>query len=412
MIRSFAEAHEALKQYVPVKRSQREAYTLDTMRALMAHLGNPQENIRVVHVAGTSGKTSTCYYVARLLQASGKKVGLTVSPHLDEVNERLQVNGRPLPETEFCAALTEFLDIVSASGLRPTYFELLMAMAYWYFEREKVDYAVIETGLGGLLDGSNVIQNPEKLSIITDIGIDHQEVLGETIEEIASQKAGIIQPGSVALVAAQKPAVITVLKALCEYVNAELFVIDQRSAKTFLDRNFGIAQCAVQYLSLRDRFTRPNEEVSLRVREQPVAGRMEVIKLKNKLLILDGAHNAQKMTALAQSMRKSYAGKKITTVLSVVQSNDFKTRTNLAAIATISSSVIVTSFKVEQDYVKESVEGSLVVDAMSDYGIPVEFCVDPEAALQKALQRDGDIVLVTGSLYLLSRLRNAVRALA
>ena len=183
-IHTLAEANLALRPFYDYSRT---AYTLDVMKALMEHLGNPQNQLRVLHVAGTSGKTSTAYYCAALLKEAGKKVGLSVSPHVDTVNERLQINGQPMPEAEFCKVLSEFLDVVAESGIKPSYFELLVAMTYWEFARQKVDYAVIEVGLGGLRDGTNVIERADKVCLITDIGLDHTEILGHTLTKITGE---------------------------------------------------------------------------------------------------------------------------------------------------------------------------------------------------------------------------------
>src|SRR5690606_38872097 len=121
-----------------------------------------------------------------LLAAAGQKVGMTVSPHVYEVNERVQINTKPLAETQFCRELSRFLNIIQSSGVRPTYFELLVAFAYWEFAEQGVDYAVIEVGLGGLLDGTNVVARDDKVCIITDIGFDHTSVLGKTLSAITA----------------------------------------------------------------------------------------------------------------------------------------------------------------------------------------------------------------------------------
>src|SRR4051812_41410959 len=138
-LKSFAEINEYLTRFY---RNQRVVYSLDNMRGLMNYLDNPQDKFKAVHVAGTSGKTSTAYYMSALLAAGGGKVGLTVSPHIDEINERLQINNQPLPEKEFCAALTEFLMLMEAGPIKPSWFEVMIAFAYWYFAKEKVDYAL------------------------------------------------------------------------------------------------------------------------------------------------------------------------------------------------------------------------------------------------------------------------------
>jgi dihydrofolate synthase/folylpolyglutamate synthase len=162
---------------------------LDNTYRLMAHLGNPHEQLRAVHVAGTNGKGSTSHLIAASLQAQGYRVGLFTSPHLVDFRERIRVSGGMIPEetvVQFVAENQAFLDAV-----RPSFFETTMAMAFWYFAQQQVDIAVVEVGLGGRLDSTNIIR--PLISVITNIGVDHTEFLGETLPEIAAEKAGIIK---------------------------------------------------------------------------------------------------------------------------------------------------------------------------------------------------------------------------
>lgn len=164
---------------------------LDNTLRLMEHVGNPHRQLCAVHVAGTNGKGSTCHLTAAVLQAAGLRVGLFTSPHLVSLTERIRINGKPISEEEVAAFVAQhrsFLDEV-----QPSFFETMTAMAFDYFVREKVDIAVIETGLGGRLDSTNVLT--PLLSVITNIGMDHTEFLGNTLTQIAREKAGIIKPG-------------------------------------------------------------------------------------------------------------------------------------------------------------------------------------------------------------------------
>ena len=164
---------------------------LENTLRLMAHVGNPHEALKAVHVAGTNGKGSTSHLIAAALQAAGLRVGLFTSPHLVSLTERIRVNGKPIPEETVAAFVTEnkaFLD-----ELQPSFFETMTALGFWYFVQQNVDIAVIETGLGGRLDSTNVLT--PVLSVITNIGMDHTEFLGNTLAKIAREKAGIIKPG-------------------------------------------------------------------------------------------------------------------------------------------------------------------------------------------------------------------------
>lgn len=163
---------------------------LDNTYALMAHLGNPHTQLRAIHIAGTNGKGSTSHLIAAALQAEGYKVGLFTSPHLVDFRERIRINGNMIPQetvVNWVADNRAFLDEV-----KPSFFETTMALAFWYFAQQQVDYAVIEVGLGGRLDSTNILS--PLLSVITNIGIDHTEFLGNTLAQIAAEKAGIMKP--------------------------------------------------------------------------------------------------------------------------------------------------------------------------------------------------------------------------
>ena len=163
---------------------------LDNTYRLMAHLGNPHQHLRAVHVAGTNGKGSTSHLIAAALQVQGYRVGLFTSPHLVDFRERIRISGEMIPKetvVQFVAENRAFLD-----NLRPSFFETTMALAFWYFAQQQVDIAVVEVGLGGRLDSTNILT--PLLSVITNIGIDHTEFLGTTLAQIASEKAGIIKP--------------------------------------------------------------------------------------------------------------------------------------------------------------------------------------------------------------------------
>ena len=179
---------------------------LENTLRLMAHVGNPHEKLRAIHVAGTNGKGSTSHLIAAALQASGLKVGLFTSPHLVSLTERIRINGKPIDEEEVAAWVTKhqaFLD-----ELQPSFFETMTAMGFDWFVREKVNVAVVETGLGGRLDSTNVLT--PMLSVITNIGMDHMEFLGNTLTSIAREKAGIMKPGVPCVIGESHPQTMNV----------------------------------------------------------------------------------------------------------------------------------------------------------------------------------------------------------
>ena len=200
---------------------------LDNTYRLMAHLGNPHERLHAVHVAGTNGKGSTSHLIAAALQAQGYKVGLFTSPHLVDFRERIRISGEMIPEetvVQFVANHRSFLD-----ELRPSFFETTMALAFWYFAQQQVDIAVVEVGLGGRLDSTNILT--PLLSVITNIGIDHTEFLGDTLAQIAEEKAGIMKPHVPCVIGETHPETQEVFLAragACEILGAGLETTDCR----------------------------------------------------------------------------------------------------------------------------------------------------------------------------------------
>lgn len=220
---------------------------LQNIKALMKYEGNPHERLKVVHVAGTNGKGSTCAMVSSILTSMGYKIGLYTSPHIVSFTERIKIDGEPISEEEV-EKLVEFFrpEIIK---LRATFFEATTAMMFKYFADSKVDYAVIETGLGGRLDSTNIVD--PLISIITGIGFDHTEILGDTLEKIAFEKAGIIKPGRPAVVNVQPESLKEVFRTAGLQKGSQVFFVDENSLysdavmniddSTFDSSVFGIA---------------------------------------------------------------------------------------------------------------------------------------------------------------------------
>lgn len=203
----------------------KEAYKpgLENTLRLMAHAGNPHERLRAIHVAGTNGKGSTSHLIAAALQAAGLKVGLFTSPHLVSLTERIRINGTPIPETEVAGFIEQnkaFLDEV-----QPSFFETMTMLAFAYFVQEKVDIAVVEVGLGGRLDSTNVLT--PILSVITNIGMDHTEFLGNTLQKIAREKAGIIKPNIPVVIGESHPQTMNVFLSKAQECGSEIYFADQ-----------------------------------------------------------------------------------------------------------------------------------------------------------------------------------------
>lgn len=416
-LKSFDDVHKVLAEFVPSVTTQRQPYTLERIRSLLQFLGNPQDSYKTVHVAGTSGKTSTCYYVAAMLEAHGKKVGLTVSPHVDEVNERVQINLKPLSEKRFSAQLAKFLKLVEKSGLKPTYFEVLMAFAYWQFANEKIDYAVVEVGLGGLLDGSNVITRPDKVCVITDIGLDHTEHLGRTLEAIAAQKAGIIKAYNIVFSYQQTDDVMQVLREVAIQQQAELHeVLPIKNSELpvnlplFQRRNWYLALSVCRFVEVRDKLRTLSPSQIEKTTYTYIPARMEVASYKDRQIIMDGAHNNQKLRTLLKSAKNQYPKQEIAILASFVKSGKSRTKGALKAIQPIASHMIITSFAGEQDAPQVSVDPLKIAEWCEEVGFSNwEIENSPAKALQKLLRRKEPVLLVTGSFYLLNHIRPLIK---
>ncbi len=196
-------------------------YTLDNIRCLLNALGNPQQAWPAIHIAGTNGKGSTAAFLEAALLKAGYRVGKYTSPHLVRVNERIVVNGRPAPDGLFIELTRRLRPTIET--LQPSFFEVLTAMAFWYFKQQQVEIAVVETGMGGRLDATNVVTS--LASVITSISLDHQQYLGNSLKAIAREKAGIIKPGIPCITSNTHPEVHNVLQARCKEIGSSLDVV-------------------------------------------------------------------------------------------------------------------------------------------------------------------------------------------
>lgn len=407
-IKTFSEARTVLAAYWPRNNEQRHSNKLDDMQQLLAHVGNPHHQLQVIHIAGTSGKTSTAYYAAALLHQAGQKVGLTVSPHVDEINERVQLNMQPLPEAEFCAQLTEFLLLLQTSPVRPTYFELMAAFALWYFAKKQVDYAVVEVGIGGLLDSTNVITSPGKVCVITDIGLDHTKILGETLGEIAAQKAGIMHPHNVAFCYEQDEEIMQPIRKCAAEQAADLRVVPQVLPRhldflpRFQQRNFGLALSVTAFVLMRDDKTPLTQEQIHAAAQTNVPARMEARSWHDKVIILDAAHNPQKLQALCESVQAKFPGQDVAVMAGFLRGH---VQDKVAAAAPMAHHTIITSFPRLETDPYESAPPDFIAGKYQQTGKPYEVQADIATALQTLLNRPEPILVITGSFYLLNHVR-------
>lgn len=299
---------------------------LEPMQALAAALDNPQSRLRFIHLAGTNGKGSTAAFCESCLRAAGYRVGLYTSPHLVSVRERIQIDRELISEADFAEGMAVVRQKVGAmEGHEATFFEIMTALALWYFDREKVDWVVWETGLGGRLDATNIVR-PE-VCIITNIGLDHQRYLGGSLREIAAEKAGIIKPGVPVISAVEEGDALDVIRECTETQGCPLILVNQddrienlglrgnKQRVRIEDREWLLglmgphqvqnAACAVEALCQLTA-TRPDElhlfeaDVARGLENTVWSGRFEILS-EEPLMVLDGAHNQSGIAKLAET---------------------------------------------------------------------------------------------------------------
>jgi len=304
--------YKAVCDYLYKLKNRGSEYGIDRMRLFVDALGHPEKKYPVIHVAGTNGKGSVCAMLEALYRDSGYKTGLFTSPHLVHLGERVQVN-RQLLRAEGIIQYTEWLRPLAGElaqddpGRHPTFFEFITAMAFLCFASEEVAIALIETGLGGRLDATNVV-DPE-LSIITSISLDHTELLGDSLAKIAGEKAGIIKPGKPVLIGWLPEEAEAVIRETAEERGCEIYSVKDRFSEatlpaTNLSGNFQRWNAAMAVYAtelLADQFPVPSTEALERV-DWP--GRWQQVKIGGRVLILDATHNPEGAEALKGNLEK------------------------------------------------------------------------------------------------------------
>lgn len=377
-------------------------YRLEDTVELAARVGNPQDQLRVIHVAGTSGKTTTTYYAAALLRESGARVGWTVSPHVTSVLERAQIGHGVLDERQFVAYFAEFLPLATVDyTVQPSFFELMAVFALWVFAREGVDYAVIETGMGGTYDSTNICRRSDKLCVITDIGLDHVQILGKTIGEIAEQKAGIIADGNVVCMYEQSAEVMTPVRAAITAHNAQLVLATSDDGGTYFDRNFHLAETVYTTLAQRDGLPQLTDAQRQAARAMSIPGRLEKLAVGSTTFVLDGAHNEQKMRTMLDTFDHVYGTAPVHAVVALKHDKDIAAVASL--LAARAASMVATEYAVSQDMPILPTPAAELAAKLGG-----EAAIEPrlERALAQVIDSNVPLVLVTGSFYAVSEARS------
>lgn len=408
---SLKQLEDYLYGFIPEKNDKKvNKDSLTGISTLMNCLDNPQKDLKIIHVAGTSGKTSTCYYIADLLMRSGCKVVLTISPHVISITERFQIDGKPVSEKLLLKYMSEFLNIIEGDNIKPTYFEILSAFSFWLFKKQNVDFAVIETGVGGLYDTTNIANKEDKICVITDIGYDHMNILGDTIEKIAGQKAGIIHQNNKVFMYDQGEEINNIFRNKANDSNAHIEFLDQKELShiyrhnnqdisLFQIRNWLLARRVTDYISKNNKLNKLADKDIIESLNLKIPGRMEEIIYNSTKLIFDGAHNSQKMVALVSSIKSMYPSSKLNLIVSFKSSKTSKEM--LESLKPITSKLIITNFDSYQKFPLESKNANFVYNEAKELGFKN---IEINSKWHEILNNlnENEMYLITGSFYLVS----------
>lgn len=378
---------------------------LANIRALCAALGNPQDGLKYIHIAGTNGKGSVCAFLEAMLTKAGYRTGKYTSPNLVRVNERICVNRAEISDADLERILAK-VEIAckqaeAETGAHPTQFEIWTAAAFCYFKEQNCDYVILETGLGGEKDATNVVTNTE-VAVLTHIAVDHTEYLGNTLTEIAQAKAGIIKPSCKVVSAPQEVEVAKVFDAVCK----EKGCVCAYTTKVTLDRfdgvyeyleetklalgginqleNAALAKATAAVLGLSD------EDITYGLTHAAHPARFEKI---TDVLYYDGAHNPDGVTVLLQNINRYFPSKRIAFVMATMADKDI--RASLEMLRPHATMLCTVTVK-DNPRAMSAAEFAKIADSL---GIKAQACNTLTDAVQAA-QKEADITIICGSLYL------------
>jgi dihydrofolate synthase/folylpolyglutamate synthase len=426
----FAQAQTYLLGTINETASRRLPNRLDRMIALLDALGNPHNRYPTVHIGGTSGKGSTAIMAAAALEAAGKKTGLHVKPHLSSVTERARINGATIGEDRFGEILGEMMpaiELVANDHGRASYYETLLALAFVYFAQENVDVAVVEVGVGGKLDGTNVLR--PLVSVITNVALDHTDVLGETPAEIAADKVGIAKAGVPLVSDVTDPQARAVIEAGCAAAGAPFISVRDTTSLTVRSgerygQSFAVTTPEATYdlaLPVLGSFQQRNAATAIRALEQlprglrpdgasittglsrlMIPGRMEFFP-SHPAVVFDIAHNPDKAAHLATALRETFPGRRFALVIAVGQSKDAAAL--LEEFIGLPGTFTFTSFETDG---RSSVRPQRLASIAHELGVWGRAITDPVDAFAVARRNADaeDIVVVTGSTFVVATLRD------
>ena len=410
-------------------------YGLSRTEKILELLGNPHKNLKCIHVAGTNGKGSTTAMISKMLLENGYKVGMYTSPFLEEFEERIQVDGQNIPKEDLAQVVTKVsravMQVVELGYEQPTEFEIITCAMFLYFYEQEVDFAVVEVGLGGRLDSTNVII--PLVSVIVSISYDHMNILGNSLTEIAGEKAGIIKEKVPVVLYPQEPEVESLIEDICKERNSKLTKVSKLSAEFLgiveedkLKQRVNIKTSNDSYkdikLSLLGKHQLLNCAMALqvieKVREKGFAisdkkiyealskvkwhGRLEILN-KSPLVVIDGAHNIDGIKKLKESVETYFNYDKMVLILGILA--DKQVENMIKTIVPMASKVIAVTPNSERGKLSEELR-----DIILKYNSECEAFESYEEAYKKASSycTDKDLLLVSGSLYMIGDMRGII----
>ena len=394
---------------------------LENIKKICAELNNPQDFYKTIHIAGTNGKGSVATTIEAILLEAGIQVGKFTSPHITNINERITLNGAPISDLEFIKYFKIVDNVIKKIHVEPTFFEIITAMMFLYFKDKKITYLILETGLGGRFDSTNIVKSD--FALITNISYDHCNILGDTLEKITFEKLGIVKNNSIVLIGENTPLIeseltrINLKKLILseEYSKNSSYILDFENFITKINidnseylfslfghhqyKNFLLAFALAKELKI------DTQLIKSAIQKVTWQCRFQVIKKKNIFLILDGGHNEEGIKVLKNTLLSKYTPNDITTVTSILEDKNIPII--LEEISQFSKNIIFTSLS----NIKRGLNGNQINERWEnltcikndEFNIEIENNI--EKTLKSAFKKNTKIIVYCGSFYLLSKLK-------
>ena len=411
-------------------------YGLERTYKLLEHLGNPERDLKLIHIAGTNGKGSTTSMITEILMGEGYKVGMYTSPFIEEFEERIQINRNNIPKESLAILMDEIKvavdKVIEAGYNHPTEFEIITVLMLLYFKNENIDFGVIEVGLGGTLDSTNVIK--PIIQVITSISFDHTNLLGNTLEKIAREKAGIIKKGIPTVIYPQQEEVLKVIKNKCFEMDSELYIANNENLKfeniVNLDKpyqllkynneidillpllgehqiiNLSVAMQAIEVLNNKNIIDISIANIVKSIKNVSWKGRLEVLS-NNPYVVIDGAHNIQGIKTLSRNIKKYFKYENLYLILGILADKDVEEMIK----------IITPMAKKVYSVTPNSIRGELaesLKDEVSKFNKNCKAFYKYEEAYLEALNdaSEKDLILASGSLYMIGDMRKIIRKIS